>query len=845
MLRKKKSFKSIISLVLVILLLISCFPITASAKTKITDIEIEPITIIEGTFGDYDSNDGYFKYYPEDLFSYTVTFEDGQTYSSEGYSFEYDGEWYWFETETDQSIDNTWTVGNTYTMTVSLSGVSVDVPVTITDTVINDIVLKPAYIIEYTHGEWQVDFNDEKGEYERSYYYYDYNRFIEGTIYFTDGTSTEFNDSFEYNGETYWISAFDDQSAENPWFAGNEYSVEIEAMGVKASMPVTIEETPVKSIEIAPITVTEFTNGDYYNNEGEFCYIYNVRKMTNFTVTFENGEVVSDCTYGLEYEDYYYRLEVIDDQTFDNQWKAGETYTVTAEFMGYTVDAEVSIEDTPVQSIEIEPIYIYEGSEGFIYRTYDSNTDEYLDAFYVYNPCDLMEYTVTFEDGEVVSDVGVDVYYGEERYKFDMFATQSYDNQWTAGNTYDLYVFLTGVEAVVEVTILESPVESIELEPIEIVEGTSSDYVYEYNPETNEYDLEYLCYYPQECLKYTVTFKDGTVVSDTGYQLEYKGRLYEFEAITDQSYKNQWLVGNTYNYTVNLMNFEAEGEATIVSSPVRDIEFEPISIPVGTGGLYTWDYIDETDSNTSIYYLYSPEDFMKYTITFNDGSTYQGTGDMFKYNSYLFWMEVETDQSYDNQWTVGNTYTMTVTVDGKVYYVDVEITESLVESIEIKPFTVYEGIDGCNYGDFDPDTGEFIGYYHYYLDNVVEYTITLKDGTVINGSGSEFEYDGNYYEIAVISDQSFTNPWEIGNTYTAEFLCMGETVDIEVTVKDYVEGDINFDGVANISDVTYLQKCLAGLIEFTDRQCGISDMNWDGVVTITDATELQKLLAGF
>lgn len=235
---------------------------------------------------------------------------------------------------------------------------------------------------------------------------------------------------------------------------------------------------------------------------------------------------------------------------------------------------------------------------------------------------------------------------------------------------------------------------------------------------------------------------------------------------------------------------------------------------------------------------------MEYTINFNDGSVYEGVGEMFEYDRYLCWMETETDQAYNNHWTVGNTYTMTVTVMGEVYYVDVTITESLVESIEVKPVTVYEEIDGYYVAEEDFETGEMIEYFYYFPEDVVEYTVTFKDGTIVNGCGNGFEYDGDYYAIAVYTDQSSENVWEIGNTYTAEFLCMETITDIEVSVKEYVEGDVNCDGVANISDVTYIQKCLAGFDEFTVSQYFMADLNWDGDVTIADATYLQKMLAG-
>lgn len=58
------------------------------------------------------------------------------------------------------------------------------------------------------------------------------------------------------------------------------------------------------------------------------------------------------------------------------------------------------------------------------------------------------------------------------------------------------------------------------------------------------------------------------------------------------------------------------------------------------------------------------------------------------------------------------------------------------------------------------------------------------------------------------------------------------------------EGDIDFDGVFTIKDVTTIQKGLAQVISFTKDQNKFGDYNADGVVSIHDATQMQKALLG-
>ena len=56
-------------------------------------------------------------------------------------------------------------------------------------------------------------------------------------------------------------------------------------------------------------------------------------------------------------------------------------------------------------------------------------------------------------------------------------------------------------------------------------------------------------------------------------------------------------------------------------------------------------------------------------------------------------------------------------------------------------------------------------------------------------------------------------------------------------------GDVNGDCKVNIDDVTELQRLLAGLKLFDERQWAVSDIDRNGVRNINDATMLQRILA--
>lgn len=56
--------------------------------------------------------------------------------------------------------------------------------------------------------------------------------------------------------------------------------------------------------------------------------------------------------------------------------------------------------------------------------------------------------------------------------------------------------------------------------------------------------------------------------------------------------------------------------------------------------------------------------------------------------------------------------------------------------------------------------------------------------------------------------------------------------------------DVNFDGKITVDDATNIQKCIAGMIEFSSTQESIADVDGDGKVGISDVTEIQKYLVG-
>ena len=68
-------------------------------------------------------------------------------------------------------------------------------------------------------------------------------------------------------------------------------------------------------------------------------------------------------------------------------------------------------------------------------------------------------------------------------------------------------------------------------------------------------------------------------------------------------------------------------------------------------------------------------------------------------------------------------------------------------------------------------------------------------------------------------------------------------VNFEPDMPSALIGDVNNDGIVSIADATTLQKYLANIVDFDDKQLAVADTNGDGSVSIADATQIQKYLA--
>lgn len=124
------------------------------------------------------------------------------------------------------------------------------------------------------------------------------------------------------------------------------------------------------------------------------------------------------------------------------------------------------------------------------------------------------------------------------------------------------------------------------------------------------------------------------------------------------------------------------------------------------------------------------------------------------------------------------------------------------------------------------------------FDNMIYVVPQNADSENSSVTGIE-TYKGNWY-FFYGEDEYGTYPTreESEKNNTLYSLCPYAVVD------DGGIGDVDGNGVLDVSDATAIQKYLAGLIELTDRQRRVADVDKTGVVDIFDATAIKYLLVG-
>ena len=415
---------------------------------------------------------------------------------------------------------------------------------------------------------------------------------------------------------------------------------------------------------------------------------------------------------------------------------------VLSVLMGFTASAE----EKAIESITIEKITLIENSDGY----YDAQED-----YFWYNSTDITDVTVNYTDGtaEVMELYDLEMEY-YEFFEFD--DGQSASSPWTIGTYTVSYTFM-GIEGQYEVEIIESPVERIIVEPLELC--------YMGDGFADEYITDGQFYYNTAPEKMTVYYKDGRIISSstdglcelTGYAV----------TVDDGQEDKAWGIGK-YKCTAEFMGATADFSVTVKESPVKKIQVENVTLYEGIDGM-GGDIFDEDDFT----YSAKPE---KVTVYYKDGTAFTGSPE-----------EIEEatgyEVSYDEwmQWDYGN-HTATASYLGASTKFTVTVKPYPISRVELVSAPVKTEYYSGEYIDL---TGAVIKVY--YTDGKTE-EIKLSQS-----------YTGELYDLsfrlekigktAVISASEFASVYNSGaffdvfnSNFTVNYTVKGKTItDIELS----------------------------------------------------------------
>ena len=433
------------------------------SMNPIASISAEPMSITENYNGYYTSEwvDGvqspeFFYYHWRGQLNLTITLKDGTVINTNGFGFSIGDQSYSIDCSNDQSYTNQWTVGNTYHPQLNVLGQPVELSISIVPSLVAGFTAEPLVIPAYSKGYYTTQWNE--GVESPQYYYYQWQAYMVTTVTLTDGRTVTGNGwGVTIDGEYYSFNYFSDlQTYEAPWTTGNTYNASLSLMNYTVDTSITITEPMVSSIVIEPISIMEKAKGGMQEDGGKEYFHYDLSKSLSYTVYLRNGNVLTGTT---TYSDYVYipdidnpnsstgyQFRLSDSQSADTPWLPGNTYTATISMMGVSVDVPVTITETPIASISVDPLMMEENINGN-WNWY--NGQEYY-RYYWYNH---LTYTVTMKDGTTIDVTGRTFYYQDTLFSLEYNDPQSYENRWLADNTYTVPIALSGATATASITI--------------------------------------------------------------------------------------------------------------------------------------------------------------------------------------------------------------------------------------------------------------------------------------------------------------------------------------------------------------------------------------------------------
>lgn len=328
-------------------------------------------------------------------------------------------------------------------------------------------------LIEHKGGQERTETNEETGE---TYTYFHYDNFpdiylkityVNGDIYYAD--------NYEIPSGLQETVRFGENQIQNPWILGQQNVMYVDFMDRRATADVTLLENPVASIEPVPGTALHL-----YENAGGY-YTSSYDPQTDTDISYFRYNVMGDgIRVIIHYKDpaaedvtaqLFSWVDDVEVRYQDEQWNTPwspekDDNVLIVEYMGQTTEIPVVFDENPVDSIAfldtegnpIQSLTLVENCGGYDYIDYDEQGNQ-IKRYVYYVDGSKVRILIRYNDGtERIADPhslvdGYDVAVG----------TNQYDHFWEKDQENILIAEYLGKSAEIPVTLVDNPVDHIEL----------------------------------------------------------------------------------------------------------------------------------------------------------------------------------------------------------------------------------------------------------------------------------------------------------------------------------------------------------------------------------------------
>ncbi|MBQ7715325.1 MAG: dockerin type I repeat-containing protein [Clostridia bacterium] len=754
-------------------------------KGPAVSLECQNIVLIEGTNGRFEWDDEGNEYYHYDIdLEYEATLSDG-TKVKKGQPYYFNGEqagiWY-----SDDQHANHYEAGHTYTGYASYLGAYATYNVTIVSCPVKSVSAQNMSLVVGTEGDMQVDGNDNL--------YYHYDPVIPFTVTLLNDTVVNCPYGyFNFGGKRYYSHLISDQYY-NHWTPGNTYNASIEFLGAFGELDITITESPIVKIECEDLHLLEkydsYTDTDYNGIEYQH---YNV--APGFKVTLADGREIYGGGYSVYIDGKNYPIEYYDTQEYVH-WTGGNTepYIVGASVPGATCEFKVYVDSAPFKKLEILDTFVIEGVDG-----YDSSYEGFFR--YYYSP----DFRLTMNDDTVLESRYGGLEYKKHYISVDILDDDQFVDHWEVGEVHGMTGRVFGMTDQFSVSVLPSPVKSVDFEDMTIFEGLEGYDQYDYETST------YYRNYELMAMRYKIYYNDGTSdVSGKYADVNWNGRDYYARAVSPNNTKD-WAVGGSYTVTASVIGKEGTFTASVVPNPYTSVTIS--TAPTGEGDAYyiRSAYTGVGDDNGFRGYLVSTDGH-----AFNCSIIYPGA--------------VSGEYEFDDPFYITVGGMKSNTLSGCTFFKDFFNDSSSSGGQLVLNFsngsqtgeehTVY--CDGVSIGKFGP--GE---------------EVNLPVPAMRNDDGEYLRFYTWLGEDIARSEFNTSNGTANGRKYTLTMPAR----DVYLTSDFVLIGDANGDNKITSRDSSQIKKFLAEAVVLEGKQLEAADLDCNGKVNSRDSGNLRKLIA--